>query len=315
MSIRELADWEIKPVPSGGQGQGQQPTGRRYSDHQYQRVIVKAEYVDTKEKPNQLGKLTRYMEREGDCREKFLSPERGARYLTRDGGQLFGAAGEHRTANHELRTWDKEGRFWHIVVSPEASHRLSTDELRRFTGRLVAQWEKTLGHQLEYKASIHADSTRANGQEPQPHIHLLVRGTAIINGQRQLYRIPERTISHTFRGNARELATRMWGMRTMADREKSWRDQVEAKRPTRLDLRLQEKMRGGAVAPERLDDKEKGRVAFLIREGHARYDITGKVRFEPNYTDRLRETQHNSDRMKERAREARELRDSGERGR
>lgn len=299
MSMRELADWELKPSGMGGGSTRLSAPGQQYSSHMYQRVIVKAEYIKTDEKPKALGALQKYLERDGDCKEKFLSPEGGIRYITRDGEQLFGSG-------RELDEWKSEGRFWHIVVSPEASYRLSTSELRRFTGRLVARWEKELGHRLEYKAAIHADSTRASGREPQPHIHLLVRGTIEVRGQRMLFRIPERTISHTFRGNARELATQMWGMRTMQDREKAWSDQVEARRPTRLDLRIAEKSARDAVAPEKLDKYERARAAFLVREGHARHDLLGRIKLEPQYTDKLDAWRKSEDRMQQRAQEARE---------
>ena len=296
MSISEFDDWEIRPSAGGGAGKVVASQGRNYSTHMYQRVIVKAEYIETGQKPAALAKLQKYLERDGNCRETFLSVERGARYLTRDGERLFGSAAE-------LDGWNGEGRFWHVIVSPEASWRVSTGELRRFTGRLVARWEREIGHQLEYRAAIHAESPRASNREPQPHIHLLIRGTTIIDGRRQLFRIPRRTISHTFRGNARELATRMWGMRTMQDREKSWQDQIEARRPTRLDLRIREKAPAGVVVRDRLDRFEQARADFLVREGHARIDLLGRLRLEDGYADRLDRVRHAQDRMRQRAEE------------
>lgn len=67
----------------------------------------------------------------------------------------------------QIRQWGADPRHWHIVLSPE--QRMSADQLVRTTRAMMAQFTRSVGAAIEWRATAHFNTK-------QPHVHVLLRG-------------------------------------------------------------------------------------------------------------------------------------------
>ena len=191
-------------------------------------VVIKTRVVRHGGRGAPLGLHLGYLRREG---------------VTRDGekARLFGPGTEDADPRAFAERCAGDRHHFRFIVSPEDATEMA--DLRGFTRELVGRMEADLGTRLDWVAVDHWNTDN-------PHIHLLVRGTAD-DGQDLV--ISRDYIRGGMRARARDLVTLELGPRTDHDIHRTLERQVEAERWTDLDRQLVRDGRASGVidmAPE-----------------------------------------------------------------
>lgn len=159
------------------------------------------------------------------------------RYMARESGAgaVFGQLAEdgRDEANQlleparELERWQSEGdpRLWKLIVSPEFGERVDLDRLTR---DLMTRMEKDLGTKLEWLAATHLNTEH-------PHVHVALRG---VREDKTALDLSRDYVRHGIRAVAEDLCTRQLGHRNQLDAAEAGRREVQERRFTSLDRRI-----------------------------------------------------------------------------
>ncbi|MFM0500282.1 DUF3363 domain-containing protein [Paraburkholderia caffeinilytica] len=179
------------------------------------RVTIKARLVNLAQAgPRSTAAHLRYIEREGVDRQGGPGHAYGP---TTDDANLEAFKERGADDRHQFR----------FIVSPEDAEQF--DDLRTYTGHLMARMEADLGTRLEWVAVDHWNTDN-------PHTHVILRGKD--DTGKDLI-ISRDYIAEGMRHRASELATEWMGPRTELEMQRSTQREVEQERWTGLDRTLQ----------------------------------------------------------------------------
>jgi type IV secretory pathway VirD2 relaxase len=155
-------------------------------------------------------------------------------YLQREHAQTVGEKGLGFNSQSEavdlkltLRQWQKENdeHVFKLIISPENGHQL---DLKQHARELMQQVQRDLKTKLEWAAINHHNTDH-------PHLHILIRG---IDDQRKALIIERDYLSHGFRRQSEDLATRVLGIRLNRDIVQARTRQVEREYVTGIDRNI-----------------------------------------------------------------------------
>lgn len=233
---------------TGHHGRGGRAALRSRRNAFRRRVVIKARVVrhrGARFRSAPLARHVAYLERDG---------------VTRDGssGQMFDGQSDHADGDAFALRCEDDRHHFRFIVSPEDASELA--DLRTFTRELMDDMASDLDTRLDWVAVDHWNTDN-------PHIHVLVRGTADDGSDLVIDRS---YISEGLRARAEERATIELGPRSERDIRQALRREVDAERWTGLDRRLQKERDAHGVVdlrPEGASGRRKDRT-FLI--GRAR---------------------------------------------
>lgn len=221
-----------------------------------------------------------------------------ASYLQRDGAEREGEKGrfydqtqdEVRDAQDRLQDWaENDKRHFRITLAPESGARLMAEDghLKEFTRDTISQMERDLGVKLDWMAIDHHNTDN-------PHTHIIVRGVRR-DGIELI--IPREYVSHGLREAARDVATDRIGARGREDERLRLEREAHAQSYNRLDRAIETELgklsevlvqRIGKGRDPAFANAMKARARELIRVGLAEETRRNVIRFEPDWTDRLK---------------------------
>lgn len=221
-----------------------------------------------------------------------------ASYLQRDGAEREGEKGrfydatqdEVRDAQDRLQDWaENDKRHFRITLAPESGARLVAEDghLKEFTRETIAQMERDLGVKLDWMAIDHHNTDN-------PHTHVIVRGMRRDGAELIL---PREYVSHGLREAARDVATDRIGPRGREDERLRLERDAHAQSYNRLDRAIETELgKRSEILVQRLGkgrdpafaDAMKARARELTRIGLGRETRRNVIRFEPDWTDRLK---------------------------
>lgn len=221
-----------------------------------------------------------------------------ASYLQRDGAEREGEKGrfyderedEVMDAQDRLQDWaQNDRRHFRITLAPESGARLLAEDghLKEFTRETMARMERDLGVQLDWVAIDHHNTDN-------PHTHVIVRGLRR-DGVELI--IPREYVSHGLREAARDVATDRIGARGREDERLRLEREAHAQSYNRLDQAIETELgQRSEILVQRLGkgrdpafaDAMKARVRELARIGLAKETRRNVIRFEPDWTERLK---------------------------
>jgi type IV secretory pathway VirD2 relaxase len=221
-----------------------------------------------------------------------------ASYLQRDGAEREGEKGrfydqtqdEVRDAQDRLQDWaENDPRHFRLTLAPESGARLVAEDghLKDFTRETMAQMERDLGVQLDWVGIDHHNTDN-------PHTHVIVRGVRK-DGVDLI--IPREYVSHGLREAARDVATDRIGARGREDERFRLDREVHAQSYNRLDRAIETELgKRSEILVQRLGqgrdpafaDAMKARARELARIGLARETRRNVIRFESDWTHRLK---------------------------
>lgn len=221
-----------------------------------------------------------------------------ASYLQRDGAEREGEKGrfydqswdEVSDAQDRLQAWaENDPRHFRLTLAPESGARLVAEDghLKDFTRETMAQMERDLGVQLDWVAIDHHNTDN-------PHTHVIVRGVRK-DGVDLI--IPREYVSHGLREAARDVATDRIGARGREDERLRLDREAHAQSYNRLDRAIETELgKRSEILVQRLGkgrdpafaDAMKARARELARIGLARETRRNVIRFERDWTERLK---------------------------
>lgn len=221
-----------------------------------------------------------------------------ASYLQRDGAEREGEKGrfydatqdEVRDAQDRLQDWaENDKRHFRITLAPESGARLLAEDghLKEFTRETMSRMERDLGVQLDWVAIDHHNTDN-------PHTHVIVRGVRR-DGVELI--IPREYVSHGLREAARDVVTDRIGARGREDERLRLEREAHAQSYNRLDQAIETELgQRSEILVQRLGkgrdpafaDAMKARARELARIGLAQETRRNVIRFEPNWTERLK---------------------------
>lgn len=221
-----------------------------------------------------------------------------ASYLQRDGAEREGEKGrfydaredEVRDAQERLQDWaQNDPRHFRIVLAPESGARIVAEDghLRDFTRETMARMERHLGVEIDWLGIDHHNTDN-------PHTHVIVRGVRR-DGVELI--LPRDYVSHGLREVARDVATERIGARGPDDERLRLDREAHARGFTRLDQAIEQELgKRSEILLQRLGrdrdpafaDAMKARARELARIGLARESRRNVMRFEPDWSDRLK---------------------------
>jgi type IV secretory pathway VirD2 relaxase len=221
-----------------------------------------------------------------------------ASYLQRDGAEREGEKGrfydaredEVRDVGERLEEWAQaDKRHFRVMLAPESGARLVAEDgrLKDFTRGTMARMERDLGVQLDWVAIDHHNTDN-------PHTHVIVRGVRRDGVQLIL---PREYVSHGLREAARDVATDRLGARDRDDERLRLDREAHARGYNRLDQAIEHELGGKSeILVQRLGkgrdaafaDALKARARELAKIGLAREPRRNVLRFERDWTDRLK---------------------------
>ena len=221
-----------------------------------------------------------------------------ASYLQRDGAEREGEKGrfydeaqdEVRDAQDRLQDWaDNDKRYFRITLAPESGARLLAEDgqLKEFTRDTMARMERDLGVKLDWMAIDHHNTDN-------PHTHVIVRGVRR-DGVELI--LPREYVSHGLREAARDVATDRIGARGREDERLRLDRDAHAQSYNRLDRAIETELgKRSEILLQRLGkgrdpafaDAMKARARELTRVGLAEETRRNVIRFELDWTDRLK---------------------------
>lgn len=221
-----------------------------------------------------------------------------ASYLQRDGAEREGEKGrfydatqdEVRDARDRLQDWaESDKRHFRITLAPESGARLLAEDghLKEFTRETMSRMERDLGVQLDWVAIDHHNTDN-------PHTHVIVRGVRR-DGVELI--IPREYVSHGLREAARDVATDRIGARGREDERLRLEREAHAPSYNRLDQAIETELgKSSEILVQRLGkgrdpafaDAMKARARELAQIGLAQETRRNVIRFETNWTERLK---------------------------
>lgn len=216
------------------------------------------------------------------------------KYLERDGagpdgekGQFYDRDRDELDAHPQLQEWaEADKRHFRLMLAPESGARI--EDLKDFTRATMARVERDLGYELEWMAVDHHNTDN-------PHVHIILRGRRRAGPE---LIIPRDYVSRGLRHAARDVATEMLGDRSPEDERLALERETRAARHTRLDQLLEAEIKTGrAIRVQAVGRKLepvlraalRNRVRELAHMGLAREAKRDRFRFEPDWSERLRE--------------------------
>jgi type IV secretory pathway VirD2 relaxase len=221
-----------------------------------------------------------------------------ASYLQRDGAEREGEKGRFYDATHDevrdaqdrLQDWaENDKRHFRITLAPESGARLVAEDgqLKEFTRDTMARMERDLGLGLDWIAIDHHNTDN-------PHSHVIVRGVRR-DGVELI--IPREYVSHGLREAARDVATDRIGARGREDERLRLDREAHSQSYNRLDQAIENELgKRSEILVQRLGhgrdpafaDAMKARARELARIGLAEETRRNVIRFERDWTDRLK---------------------------
>lgn len=221
-----------------------------------------------------------------------------ASYLQRDGAEREGEKGrfydahedEVRAAQDRLRDWaENDPRHFRIVLAPESGARIVAEDghLRDFTRETMARMERHLGVEIDWLGIDHHNTDN-------PHTHVIVRGVRR-DGVELI--LPRDYVSHGLREAARDVATERIGARGPDDERLRLDREAHARGYTMLDRAIEQELgKSSEILLQRLGrgrdpafaDAMKARTRELTRIGLAHESRRNVMRFEPDWSERLK---------------------------
>lgn len=177
-----------------------------------------------------------------------------------------------------------EGRFYHLVISPEDN----IPDMKGFLNKVLRRLEGEKGQGLLWGFAVHNDTEHR-------HAHVIIRGADLQGRPRAL---SPRDIKERIRRICQEEAAAQIGRRTIWDVQRALREQIPKDYFTALDSRVEKKLNSFyQVGTLELNALERARLEALVEKGLARRGL-GTYQLCSSWKVDLKAEQLKSDLMK-----------------